>query len=365
MSGLRKMKKYDWKDSNMALVGSKTDRAVKKQSAETEPAWKGSGQREGLQIWRIVKFEVIHWPKESYGQFYNGDSYIVLNTYKEEDEMHYDIHFWIGKYSTQDEYGTAAYKTVELDTFLNDKPVQHREVEGYESELFKSYFDKMTIMEGGAETGFNHVVPEEYKPRLLHFFGQKRTVEIKQVRLCKSRLNSDDIFILDLGTKIYQFNGRNGNKDEKFKAGQYVQQLEAERGGKAKSEVLDEDDMPEDHEFYTSLNDEDDDDDEEEQVPTDYTKELYRLSDFTGNLVLTKEKKGKITLNDFDTNDTFLLDLKTELIVWIGQRTSSDEKSKALQYAHEYLRKSDHSLIPVTCVKEGIKSRSLDMALSA
>jgi len=40
----------------------------------------------------------------------------------------------------QDEYGTAAYKTVELDTYLDDKPIQHREVEGYESELFVSYF---------------------------------------------------------------------------------------------------------------------------------------------------------------------------------------------------------------------------------
>ena len=47
----------------------------------------------------------------------------------EEDELKYDVHFWIGKYSTQDEYGTAAYKTVELDTLLDDKPVQHREVE--------------------------------------------------------------------------------------------------------------------------------------------------------------------------------------------------------------------------------------------
>lgn len=44
---------------------------------------------------------------------------------------------------TQDEYGTAAYKTVELDTFLDDKAVQHREVQGFESELFRSYFKEL------------------------------------------------------------------------------------------------------------------------------------------------------------------------------------------------------------------------------
>ena len=27
---------------------------------------------------------MTHWPKEDYGKFYNGDSYIILNTYKEE-----------------------------------------------------------------------------------------------------------------------------------------------------------------------------------------------------------------------------------------------------------------------------------------
>lgn len=89
------------------------------------------------------KYQVTHWDKEQYGEFFNGDSYIILNTYKdkESDELHYDLHFWIGKYSTQDEYGTAAYKTVELDTFLEDKPIQHREVQGHETSMFKNYFD--------------------------------------------------------------------------------------------------------------------------------------------------------------------------------------------------------------------------------
>lgn len=36
-----------------------------------------------------------------------------------QQELKYNLHFWIGQYSTQDEYGTAAYKTVELDTLVN------------------------------------------------------------------------------------------------------------------------------------------------------------------------------------------------------------------------------------------------------
>ena len=103
---------------------------------------------------------MTHWPKDQYGEFYNGDSYIILNTFKEPgnevnaaldttvqhspctnysnykhrcmincsvhcillcilQELKYDLHFWIGQYSTQDEYGTAAYKTVELDTLVS------------------------------------------------------------------------------------------------------------------------------------------------------------------------------------------------------------------------------------------------------
>ncbi len=57
---------------------------IKKASAECEDAWKGAGEKEGLQIWRIVQFKVVDWPKKDYGKFYTGDSYIILHTYKKE-----------------------------------------------------------------------------------------------------------------------------------------------------------------------------------------------------------------------------------------------------------------------------------------
>jgi gelsolin len=252
MSGLVKAKEYDWKDSNLALFGSDTEKKVKKSSAETEPAWNEVKTVSEPQtfVWRIEKFKVKPWPKEDYGKFFTGDSYIILNVYKEEDELHYDAHFWIGERSTQDEYGTAAYKTVELDTLLDDKAIQHREVQSNESDKFKSYFPVITIMKGGCDSGFRHVKPEEYQPRLLHFASvAPRKVELKEVTLSKNSLNSGDVFILDAGLTAYQWNGKSSNKDEKIKAAQFLQQLESERHGKCKTEVLDEGDFSESHEF--------------------------------------------------------------------------------------------------------------------
>lgn len=91
-----------------------------------------------MQIWRIEQFHVKEWPKTRYGNFYDGDSYIVLHVrlildpmvprsferlllvqaYKKDpdnEQLSYDLHFWLGSDTSQDEAATAAYKTVELD----------------------------------------------------------------------------------------------------------------------------------------------------------------------------------------------------------------------------------------------------------
>ena len=40
---MQKAKKYDFKDSNLALFGSPLERKVKEAAANTEQAWHGSG----------------------------------------------------------------------------------------------------------------------------------------------------------------------------------------------------------------------------------------------------------------------------------------------------------------------------------
>jgi len=367
MSGLIKPKHYDWKDSNLALFGSDTEKQIKKSSADQEPAWRGAGTKLGLQIWRIVKFKVTSWPSEDYGKFYGGDSYIILHTYKHDpksEALSYDLHFWIGSTSTQDEYGTAAYKTVELDHFLNDKAVQHREVQGHESDMFKHYFTKGLItMDGGADSGFRHVTPTQYQPRLLDVCGDHKTVVVSEIPLARSRIKSEDVFILDLGLTLYQWNGKHSNKDERFKGLQIMNDLKHERG-KAHSEVLEEDGTPPDHEFYTSLTGKDVEKFQGHKVGD--KQELFRVSDAeTGKLQIKKVKEGSVSSKDFDKMDVFILDTGKQCFVWVGSQASPAEKKNGFGYAHQHLMKTSHPLVPVVVVKEGQKSSAFTAALAA
>lgn len=379
MSGLLKPKKYDWTDSNLAMFGSDTEKEVKKDAASKEPAWKQAGKKPGVQIWRINKFKVEAWPTTEYGSFYSGDSYIILNTYKEEesDKLLYDVHFWIGTHSTQDEYGTAAYKTVELDTLLDDVPVQHREVQNYESPLFKSYFKKIIYMEGGAATGFNHVKPEEYKPRLFRVSNStnSKTLEARQVKVAKAQITSDDVFILDDGHTFYQFNGKSSNMQEKYKAAQILQDLKSARPKSDVQTIDEEEGGAALVTFFAAVERADaaiDDDDEEEfqqQAQNNNNEKrpqrLVRLSDTSGELSFKQVKEGDITKKDFVSNDVFILDTQNELFVWVGRKASETEKANGLTYAHKYLSTTSHPLISVTCLKEGQESKSFKVAIAA
>lgn len=55
------------------------EKRVREHAGDIESAWSGAGSIPGLQIWRIEQFNIVPWPKEWFGNFYDGDSYIVLH----------------------------------------------------------------------------------------------------------------------------------------------------------------------------------------------------------------------------------------------------------------------------------------------
>jgi gelsolin len=180
-------------------VGSEIDHKVKAAAAANEAAWDGIGQKEEIRVWRIENFQVKAWPQDQYGQFFRGDSYIVLKTYKEKssDAFKHDIHIWIGSESTADEYGTAAYKMVEADEYLGGTPVQYRQVEGKESLDFAQYFQTLEYLDGGVASGFNKVEPTIDNPLFFCVKGtQAKTLKLMQVPRSIKSMNEGDSFIL-------------------------------------------------------------------------------------------------------------------------------------------------------------------------
>lgn len=202
--------RISWKESNLANIGSDLDRKIKEAAAEGEEAWKVIGEAPGVKVWRVEQFTIVPWPEADYGSFYNGDSYIVLNSWvvEGEEKLNHDLYIWIGSESSQDEYGTAAYKMVEADDYVGGAAVQHREVEGRESDKFKELFGNLTYWKGGVASGFNHVEPTVEKPNMYKIKGTEKNMSLKQVSLEKGSLNKGDSFVLKASTaKVWVWHG--------------------------------------------------------------------------------------------------------------------------------------------------------------
>jgi len=344
-----------FEDSNIALIGSDADKKARKDASNFEEAWKDAGKKVGIQIWRIVQFKVAPYDPKQYGSFYDGDSYIVLNTYKlpNSDTLRYNVHFWLGKKSSQDERGTAAYKTVELDDHLDDLPVQYREVQGRESKVFLDIFGgQIKILRGGAESGFNHVKPENYKPRLfrLHPRNDKHVGLHECESLSCSSLDQKGVFILDAGLNLYQWNGEHSSQFDRFKASHIVQELREQRNGVPKVFVLDGTENYED--FWKLLGGIGQI--AAEPVPStlveSFTKSLYKLTDRNGQLEFTKVAEGTIK-NILTSEDVYILDVGWEVFAWIGKRADKLERSKAQTRCVQYLKDQGRSVEEINIIR--------------
>jgi len=380
---MQKKKIFKIEDSNIENIGSEMDKKLRETAAATEKAWKKiKKDKPGRYVWRIEKFKVKKNIDGENGIFYNDDSYIVLNGYlNKDDKLMWDVHFWLGKTTSQDEAGTAAYKTVEVDDFLGGDPIQHREVSGAESRMFLSYFPQgIRVLEGGVASGFNHVKPESWSPRLLWIKG-KKNVRVMEVEMESKSLNSGDTFILDTGLILYQYQGRKAGKDEKMKAGRLQRAIDDERKGKPEVVVFSQsDDIASNEEmrifagyfsdigeevkqgeaasvdatkaFFAKITEDTGGSDEDWEKAAE--KKLYQLSDASGELKFSCVQEGKITKDALKSEDVFIADVGCELYVWVGSGASDGEKKKGMSYATKYLAEHDRPAhLPITQIFEG------------
>nr|XP_014093046.1 gelsolin [Bactrocera oleae]XP_036217180.1 gelsolin [Bactrocera oleae] len=313
-------------------------------------AFANAGRAPGLEIWRIENFEPVVYPKNNYGKFFTGDSFIVLNTIERKDKkLSWDIHFWLGSETSTDEAGAAAIYAVQLDDQLNGTPVQHREVQDHESQLFLSYFrNGVRYEQGGVGTGFKHVETNAAGEKRLFQVKGKRNVRVRQVNLSVSSMNKGDCFILDAGNEILVYVGPQAKRVEKLKAISAANQIrDQDHNGRARVEITDEfsSDLDKQH-FFEVLGS-----GASNQVPDEAAEQedgafetadansvsLYKVSDARGGLKIDPISAKPLRQEMLDTNDCFILDTGSGIYVWVGRRSTSKEKTDALSKAQEFL----------------------------
>ena len=68
----------------------------------------GAGQTAGVECWRIEALTPVKNAEGQLGRLCTGDSYIVLHSIPTKSGgFDYNLHFWLGEESSQDERGAA------------------------------------------------------------------------------------------------------------------------------------------------------------------------------------------------------------------------------------------------------------------
>ncbi|KAI4380570.1 hypothetical protein MLD38_006747 [Melastoma candidum] len=329
---------------------------------DLDQAFQGAGQKAGIEIWRIEDFRPVSVPQSSHGKFFTGDSYVILKTTAlKNGALRHDIHYWLGKDTSQDEAGTAAIKTVELDAALGGRAVQYREVQGHETEKFLSYFKPCIIpVEGGVACGFKHAEEEEHMTRLFVCRG-KHVVHVTEVPFARSSLNHDDIFILDTKSKIFQFNGSNSSIQERAKALEVVQYVkDTYHDGKCDIASIEDGRLMADSEsgeFWGLFGG-------FAPLPRKTASEEDKKSFDASTTKLLRVEKGQaepieaesLTRDLLETSKCYLLDCGIEVFVWMGRTTSLDDRKSASTAAEELVRRPDRPHSHIIRVIEGFET---------
>ncbi|ROK23376.1 Advillin [Anabarilius grahami] len=335
---------------------------------EAQDVFKNIQRKPGLQIWTISKMQMVPVPEQAFGNLFEGDCYIILNVSNSATQST-DIHYWIGNTSSQDEQGAAAIYVTQLDEYLGGSPVQHREVQGCESAKFKSYFKNGLIYKkGGVGSGFTHVETNVYNiKRLLHVKGTKH-VTAREVEVSWISFNLGDIFLLDMGKAIIQWNGPQSNRQEKLKAVLLAQDIrDRERGGRAQIGVVEggqEEASPDLLKVMVSVLGqrtvhlkEAIPDDKPDQNQNSIIK-LYHVSDASGQLLVQEVAASPLTQDLLCSSDCYFLDQGgCSIMVWKGKGASDEERRSALSRAVGFIKAKNYpSNTKVEVMSEGGES---------
>jgi hypothetical protein len=276
------------------------------------------------------------------GNFFSGDSYIVLYTYtpagKSREE--YIIYFWQGKKSTPDEKGTSALLATKMDDDMGGRPVQVRVVQGKEPSHFCALFKgKLITHDGGKASGFSTSKQKDEADddgiSLFHIRGTNtnntRAAQVPEV--CGS-LNSGDCFVLSTESTVYCWSGKGASETERATAKTTGEALMAWNTTESR-ELVEVAEGEEDETFWSSLGGKGEYSSETVLVDAPQEPRLFEISNISGSVKV--EEVHNFAQEDLLDDDVMMLDTYSTVYVWIGQQANSTEKKFGMEIAQKYV----------------------------
>lgn len=318
--------------------------------------------------------------------------YIVLNcTYlKTSGTTAYDIHCWVGKSASSKLYKRGLYNAIALDDAMDGKALVHREVQDYESKRFMNYFEAFTVLKGKSDEMVDCDLSSTYKDRLLRVSrptaGGK--ICVRETALKRGALVSNDAFILDRGTKIFQWFGMFTDKDPsekglRYKVNNYVSQMKVDRKETGIAvRIVDEGEKTKHDSMYDAFPNvakKRKPSRQESIVFLGQKKMMFKVSvksdpplelEFIpvaegADVCSSKMKSSEVNIVDVRFGRR---DAEDHLFIRIGDDWNGDKKS-GLIYGHHYLKQcpelDQHPTIAMTVVKEDQLSTQLNSAINS
>uniref|UniRef100_A0A8C7MU64 Advillin n=1 Tax=Oncorhynchus kisutch TaxID=8019 RepID=A0A8C7MU64_ONCKI len=308
-----------------------------------------------LNLWSVYFIILFSIPLTT--QAFSGWRVCILGS-----SLSYDIHYWIGSQSSQDEQGAAAVYTIQLDEFLGSGPIQHREAQNHESDAFRGYFKQGVIYKkGGVASGMKHIETNSYDiQRLLHVKGKKR-VSAMEVEMSWKSFNLGDVFLLDSGKTIIQWNGPESNRQERLKGMLLAKDIrDRERGGRTEIGVIEgeaEANSSKLMDILTSILGQ-----RTSKLPSGTPDELADQQQKgpcpDGQMKVIEVATRPLVQDMLNHDDCYFLDQGgVKIFVWKGKRANKAERQAAMSRALEFIKLKNYpTTTNVETVNDGAES---------
>uniref|UniRef100_A0A8C7QAG9 Macrophage-capping protein n=1 Tax=Oncorhynchus mykiss TaxID=8022 RepID=A0A8C7QAG9_ONCMY len=273
-----------------------------------------------VQIWRVEDGDKVAVDPSSYGQFYGGDCYLILYSYRLGGREQHIIYTWQGLKCTQDELAASAFLTVKLDDSMGGAPVQVRVTQGQEPPHLMSLFQGKPMMVHNGGTSRKGGQSGTGSTRLFHIRqSSTRATRAVEVKPSASFLNTNDVFVLKSPTAMFVWRGVGASEEEMAAAKHVVGFL----GGSGSN--VSEGKEPEKGIVNTKCNA------KVEEVPGDFQQ------------------------TDLATDDVMLLDTWDQIFLWIGNEANAEERTGAPKIAKDYVDSdpSGRRGLSITTIKQG------------